>query len=486
MQRASLLTATVLAAVFASGCATLAPDYQRPAAPVPDAWPTVPADAPRAQQGALAGADLEWRVYFVDASLQRLIELAIDNNRDLRVAALNIKKARAQYRIQRADLFPSVEASAGRSASRSLYTLSDNNSTYTSSEYNVDIGFTSWELDLFGRIRSLKDQALEQYLASEQATRSTRISLIAEVANAYLIWSADAQRLRLVQETLASQDVSYALTLRSFEMGVATELDLRQAQTSVDTARVDLAAYTAQVAQDLNALTLLLGTSVPADLVPATLANLTNAIPELPAGIPGEVLQHRPDVQQAEHELRAANANIGAARAAFFPSITLTASAGTASEDLSGLFASGSGTWSFLPQVTLPIFNAGSNRANLQVAEIERDITVAQYEQAIQTAFREVADALALRANIDDQLVAQRSLTDATEVTYQLSVARYRTGIDSYLNVLDAQRALYDAQQTLITTQLSRSANLVTIYRVLGGGWQETEPTYEKEKQRDD
>ncbi len=258
-------------------------------------------------------------------------------------------------------------------------------------------------------------------------------------------------------------------------MGVASELDMRQAQTSVDAARVDVAVYTAQVAQDRNALTLLLGTSVPGDLLPATLDMLHTAMPELTPGIPGEVLLRRPDVRESEHSLRAANANIGAARAAFFPSITLTASAGTASDSLSGLFASGSGTWSFLPQVMLPIFNAGSNRAHLRVAEVERDMLVAQYEKSIQTAFREVADALALRSNIDNQLAAQRSLTDATAVTYQLSEVRYRGGIDSYLNVLDAQRALYSAQKNLIATQLSRSTNLVTLYKVLGGGWQEAD-----------
>ena len=475
MQTAAKSTATLLAVLLLGGCATLAPEYQRPAAPVPDTWPGESADRLQTEQAAPAATDLDWNLYFSDAALQRLIELALDNNRDLRVATLNIEKARAQYRIQRADLFPSVDASAGRSASRSLYTLSGNNTTYTSSQYSVDLGFSAWELDLFGRVRSLNDQALEQYLASEQATRSTRISLIAEVANAYLTWSADAERLRLAQETLASQSESYALTRRSFEVGVASELDVRQAQTSVDTARVDVAAFTALVAQDRNALALLLGTPVPAGLEPATPDQLRDAMTELAVGLPGEVLLQRPDVQQAEHTLRAANANIGAARAAFFPSITLTASAGTASEDLSGLFSSGSRTWSFVPQVTLPIFNAGRNRANLQVAEVEREMMVAQYEQAIQTAFREVADALALRATIDEQLAAQRSLTDATEVTYQLSETRYRGGIDSYLSVLDAQRALYGAQQTLITTQLLRSTNLVTLYKVLGGGWRETD-----------
>ncbi|MCB1875800.1 MAG: efflux transporter outer membrane subunit [Chromatiales bacterium] len=467
-------TATVLTALLLSGCTTLAPDYQRPEAPVPDSWPEEAQGGPITRQGTPTAYELDWRVYFNDPTLQQLIELGLENNRDLRLAILSIERARAQYRIRRSDRFPSVEASATRNVQRMLFGGSNDDSTQISRSYAVDLGFAAWELDLLGRIRSLEDQALEQYLASEQSTHSTQISLVAEIASVYLTWNADVQQLRLAQETLTSQRASYALTKRSFEVGVATELDLRQAQTSVDATRVDIAAYTAKVAQDRNALALLIGTNLPPDLSPAPAANLNTVMQDLSVGIPGEVLLRRPDVQRAEHELRAANANIGVARAAFFPRITLTAAMGSASDDLSGLFSSGSKTWSFLPSVTLPIFNAGRNRANLEVAEVEREMMVAQYEQVIQTAFREVADVLALRSTIDGQVAAQRSLTEATEVTYQLSEARYRKGIDSYLNVLDAQRSLYSAQQTLIETQLSRSVNLVTLYKVLGGGWTET------------
>tara|TARA_R110002096_G_scaffold29497_12_gene88802 strand:- start:39275 stop:40690 length:1416 start_codon:yes stop_codon:yes gene_type:complete len=469
MRTISNLAVTTLTLLLLGGCASMAPDYERPAAPVPESWPAEISDTPEVP-GAVAAIDLDWRDYFNDATLQQLIELALENNRDLRVSALNIEKARAQYRIQRADLLPAFEASAASNAQRTVSALPGSTGTFTSHTYGVDLGFSAWELDLFGRLRSLKDQSLEQFLATTQAAHSTQISLIAEVAAAYLTWSSDAERLRLAQETLASQSTSYELTQRSFEVGVASELDARQAQTSVDAARVDVAVFTAQVAQDRNALAVLLGTPVPADLQPAEPEQLASAIAELAVGIPGEVLLRRPDVLQAEHELRAANANIGAARAAFFPSVTLTASTGTGSESLSGLFESGSRTWSFLPQLTLPIFNAGSNRANLRVTKVERDIMVAQYEQTIQTAFREVADALAVRSTIGTQLDAQRSLSEATEVTYQLSEARYRRGIDSYLSVLDAQRALYGAQQALITTQLSQMTNLVTLYKVLGGG----------------
>lgn len=469
MHTLSKVSASVLTLILLGGCASMAPDYERPAAPVPESWSAQAPDTPQAST-AVAATDLDWRDYFNDVALQRLIELALENNRDLRVSALNIEKARAQYRIQRADLLPSIEASASSSAQRSVFTQPGSAGAAVTRTYGVDLGFSAWELDLFGRLRSLKDRSLEQFLASTQAARSTHISLVAEVAVAYLTWSSDAERLRLAQETLASQSTSYELTRRSFEVGVASELDARQAQTSVDAARVDVAVFTARVAQDRNALALLLGTPVPNDLVPAAPQQLAKVMAELSVGIPGEVLLRRPDVLQAEHQLRAANANIGAARAAFFPSVTLTASTGTGSESLSGLFESGSGTWSFLPQVTLPIFSAGSNRANLRVSELERDIMLAQYEQTIQTAFREVADALAVRGTIGTQLDAQRSLTEATEVTYKLSEARYRRGIDSYLNVLDAQRALYGAQQALITTQLSQMTNRVTLYKVLGGG----------------
>ncbi|MEZ5590090.1 MAG: AdeC/AdeK/OprM family multidrug efflux complex outer membrane factor [Gammaproteobacteria bacterium] len=481
MSRVLSLSAISLAAVLAGGCASMAPAYQRPAAPVPEKWPEqgptgsgYPTDAESAETAVASVAELGWREFFTDPQLQQLIGLALENNRDLRIAALNIEQARAQYRIQRADQLPTLNLGASDAVQRTAATLSESGSGQTSRQYDVNLGATAYELDLFGRVQSLEEQALEDYLATTEARRSTQISLIAEVANAYLTLAADSEQLQLAQETLSSQRESYALTQRSFEMGVASELDLRQAQTSVDAARVDSADFSSRVAQDRNALALLLGTSVPATVAPAELTTLNVIRQTVPVGLPAEVLLQRPDILQAEHSLQAGNANIGAARAAFFPSITLTALAGTASNNLSALFDSGSGSWRFIPQVTLPIFDRGRNEANLAVAETGRDILLAQYEQSIQTAFREVADALALRGTIDAQIAAQQSLTEATEASYRLSDARYRQGVDSYLSVLDSQRSLYNAQQDLIATRLARASNLVTLYKVLGGGWQET------------
>lgn len=460
---------TLLLAGVLGGCATLAPDYARPAAPVDNTWP--------ASGGKVAASGTDesvatpgWRSFFVDTRLHQLIELALANNRDLRETALNIVKARAQYRIQRAELLPTVSADAGTTARRTPGELSGSGQAITSRSHSVDLGFSNWEIDLFGRIQSLRDAALETYLASEETLRSTRISLIAEVAGAYLTLSADEALLQLAQETLASQQSSYALTRKRVELGVGTELDLRQIETSVETARRDAASYTAQVATDRNALVLLVGTSVPDTLLPPAGLDSVTALRELPVGLPSSVLQERPDVLAAERTLRAANANIGAARAAFFPSISLTATAGTASTSLGGLFAAGSGAWTFIPQVSLPIFNAGANRANLQVAETDRDITLARYEKAIQNAFREVADALAQRATLDARLDAQQKLVDATAASYRLSEARYQKGVDSYLSALDAQRSLYAARQNLVSLKLSAATNAVTLYKVLGGG----------------
>ena len=460
---------TLLLAGVLGGCATLAPDYARPAAPVENTWP------PTVGKVANTGADesvatLGWRAFFVDTRLHQLIDLALVNNRDLRETALNIVKARAQYRIQRAELFPAVSADAGTTARRTPGELSGTGQAITSRSHSVDLGFSNWEIDLFGRIQSLRDQALETYLASEETLRSTRISLVAEVAGAYLTLSADTALLQLAQETLASQQSSYTLTRKRVELGIGTELDLRQIETSVETARRDAAAYTAQVATDRNALVLLVGTAVPDTLLPPAGLDSVTALRELPVGLPSTVLQERPDVLAAERQLRAANANIGAARAAFFPSISLTATAGTASSSLGGLFAAGSGAWTFIPQVSLPIFNAGANRANLQVAETDRDIYLARYEKAIQSAFREVADALAQRATLDARLDAQHKLVDASAASYRLSEARYQKGVDSYLSALDAQRSLYAARQSLVSLKLSAATNAITLYKVLGGG----------------
>jgi len=467
IRRIAILSITC--ACFA-GCTTMAPRYTRPEAPVPATWPTGPAyKSSVAQAGDLVASALKWDEFFVNPQLQKLITLALANNRDLRVAALNVEKSRAQYRIQRADLLPTINANAVGSVQRLPADVSGTGQSLISRNYSLNLGLSTYELDLFGRIRSLKDQALEQYLATDQARRSIQISLVSEVANNYLTLAADRERLKLSIDTFKSQQASYQLVQRRFTAGASSELDLRQAQTSVDSARVDVARFTTLVAQDENLLALVVGTPVPAELLPVGFSAV-GTIRELPAGVPSEVLQRRPDIMQAEHLLMAANANIGAARAAFFPRITLNTSIGTSSDQLTGLFSPGSLAWGFAPQFTLPIFDYGRNKAGLTVAERDRDIFLAQYEKAIQVAFREVADALAQNGTVAEQLEAQQSLTQATSESYRLSQARYKSGVASYLNVLDSQRSLYGAQQGLISVNLTKLSNLVTLYKVLGGG----------------
>ena len=457
--------------VFLGGCATLAPEYLRPEAPVPGAWPSGPAYKTEAgESSGMAASDISWHAFIENENLRKLISLALENNRDLRVAALNIEKSQAQYQIRRADLFPAVNAGYSETDQRVPATISSTGEGSSVHQYTVGLGFSAYELDLFGRVQSLKDQALEQYLATEQARQSVQLSLVAEVAGNYLNLAADRERLKLAQDTLASRKASYSLIKSRFDAGVVTALALQQAQTTVDSARVDIALYISQIARDGNALTLVVGSSIPAVLLPEDRVEAISSLKNIPAELPSDVLLRRPDILQAENLLKGANANIGAARAAFFPRITLVTSIGTGSDQLAGLFKPGNDMWNFAPRIDLPIFNAGANRANLKVAEVNRDIAVAQYEKAIQTAFREVADALAQQGTIDDQLAAQQSLTDATAESYRLSEARYDKGIDSYLNVLDSQRSLYSAQQNLITTRLSRLTNLVTLYKVLGGG----------------
>ncbi len=458
------------ALLLLTGC-TMAPSYTRPAAPVPAAWPTgpaykAPADATTAGKQA---ADIPWQDFFIEPHLRQVIELALKENRDLRVAVLNIEKTRAQYQIQRADLLPTVNGTAGATIQRLPADLSSTGRARTSEQYSVGLGVSSYELDLFGRVRSLKDQALEEYLATEQARRAVQISLVAEVANAWLTLAADRERLKLAQETLASQQESYQLIQHRFDAGASSQLDLRQAQTRVEAARVDSALYTAQLAQAVNALNLLVGAAVPADLLPSELGAIT-AMQELPVGLPSEVLLKRPDILQAEGLLKAANANIGAARAAFFPRIGLSASFGTASAKLTDLFMPGSAAWNFVPQISVPLFDTGRNLASLKVSEANRHIAVAQYEKAIQTAFREVADTLANNGTLDEQLQAQQALAEASADSYRLSEARYDKGVDSYLTVLDSQRSTYSAQQGLISVRLAKLANQVTLYKVLGGG----------------
>jgi multidrug efflux system outer membrane protein len=458
-----------IALLVLSGCASMAPKYTRPEAPVPSEWPGGPAyKAGTANTGERSATDITWQEFFIDKQLQKLIALALENNRDLRIAALNIERTRALYRVQRAELLPTVNAGATFSKERVPGIVSGSGHPATTELYNVNLGISSWELDLFGRIRSLKDAALQEYLATEQARRSTQISLVSEVANTYLTLAADRELLKLAQETLRAQETTYNLIRRRYEVGASSGLDLRQAQTRVDAARVDISRYTAIVAGDENALILLVGSPVPDGLLPKEL-NTVTMLQDIFPGLPADVLQRRPDILQAENQLRAVNANIGAARAAFFPRITLTTSIGTTSDQLSGLFNSGSETWSFVPRIVIPIFDARTRPA-YDVAKVDREIILTQYEKAIQVAFREVADALAQRGTLGDQMAAQQSLMEATAESYRLSDLRYKNGIDSYLSVLDAQRSLYGAQQGLISVRLSRLTNLVTLYKVQGGG----------------
>jgi multidrug efflux system outer membrane protein len=475
-----------LAATVATllGACTLEPQYHRPPPPVP------------AVQGGKAGdtvaADIGWREFFPDPQLQQLIALALTNNRDLRVAALNVQSAQAQYRIQRAQLFPTIDASAVEQVNRIPLGVLEGQippgvlsggagggkgialpNAITTHTYDVGLGFTNYELDLFGRIRSLSHAALQQYFSSGETRRSVHLTLVAEVATAYVGVLADQTLLDITRDTLKSQEDSYALTQRQFNGGTTTELALRQAESTVDTARANLAQYNRQQALDRDALQLLLGAPIPDGIDFSGGLNRGGMVAELEEGIPSDVLVHRPDVLAAEHQLMAANAEIGAARAAFLPAISLTGSFGTESTQLSGLFKGGSGAWSFSPQISVPIFAGGANVANLQATELARDTAVAQYEKAIQTAFREVADALVARGTLDDQLAAQQALVTASTAAYRLADMRYRGGVDSYLSALVAQVSLYSAQQQLQTVRLLRLQNLVTLYKVLGGGLRE-------------
>ncbi|MDD3180952.1 MAG: efflux transporter outer membrane subunit [Opitutaceae bacterium] len=453
-----------------AGC-TMAPKYSRPAAPVPAGWPSGEAykDAPAATDAPEA-QNLGWKEFFADGKLQQVIGTALTNNRDLRLAALNVELARALYGIQRAELLPAVNAVGGGLRKRVPADLSSSGTRSITEQYSADLGIASWEIDFFGRLRSLKDRALEEYLATEQVQRSTQILLVASVANAYLTLAADRENLALAESTLATQQGSYDLIKRRHALGLVTDLDLYRAQAQVDTARGNLARYQQLAAQDENALNLLLGTPARSELLPR---ELSGVIPpkEISSGLSSEVLLRRPDVLQAESLLRSANANIGVARATFFPRISLTAALGTASKDLSNLFNRGQGTWNFTPQIAMPIFDARIWSAH-KAAKVQREMVVAQYEKTIQSAFKEVADTLAARGTVGQQLSAQQSLVTALAETYRLSTSRYNKGIDSYLSVLDAQRSLYAAQQGLVSLRLAKLANDVRLYAVLGGGWQ--------------
>lgn len=466
-----LLLSTCTAALVA-GC-SLAPDYERPDMPVSQTWPNGPASkgASVTTAGATVWSDMAWKSFFTDSTMQGLIQTALDNNRDLRIAALNIEVARATYGVQAADQLPHLSANGGETLARTSKQVSSLSpkQANTTRTYTANLGVSAFELDFFGRVRSLTEQALESYLATEEAASATKISLIAEVANAYLTLLGDRKLLALTEETLQSRQTSLTLVQRSFDNGVSSELDLAQARTAVETARANRSVYQRALEQDLNALALLVGKPIDLAQVPGELDGV-NLVADLPIGMPSDVLLRRPDIVEAEHQLKAANANIGAARAAFFPSISLTGSFGLASLALDTLFTGGATAWSVGPAMTLPIFDGGKNQNNLDSAKASRDIAVASYEKSIQTAFREVADALAAKGTLTEQLQAQNALVDATATSTRLSQARYDRGIDSYLNVLDSQRDLYSAQQSQVSVQVSRLSNLVTLYKVLGGG----------------
>ncbi|HOZ93374.1 MAG TPA: efflux transporter outer membrane subunit [Ottowia sp.] len=490
LSRAPLVLAGLVAVGLLAGC-SLVPPYERPAAPIASHWPDT-AGAPGAD--TTTAADLPWQQFVRDDQLRELIGLALTSNRDLRVAVQNIEQARAQFQIRRADQFPSVGASASgtRSAPNPYQALGGPS---VSSSYSVGLGVSAWELDFFGRVAALKDAALASYLATEEARKSSQISLIASVASTWLQLKTDTELLALAERTLGTREQSLALTRLRFEHGAASALDLRQAETLIANARATRAQQQRLRAQDIHLLTLLVGQPLPERLIPAVPALPTPQSPseptqasatvapaaelpafaDVPAGLPSDVLLRRPDIRAAEQQLIAANAQIGAARANFFPRITLTGSLGRVSSDLDGLFGSGgSRAWSFGPAITLPIFDAGRNQAGLDSALAGRDIAVAQYEKAIQTAFREVADALAGRATLAEQLAALQAQAEAERARFQLTDLRYRNGVASSLDLLDAQRSLFAIEQALAQARLAQRANEVQLYKALGGGWSES------------
>jgi outer membrane protein, multidrug efflux system len=457
------------AAIGVSACGMLEPRLPDAAPAIPAEWPLPPATpGTAAGQTAQATADIGWREFFTDPNLEELVAQALANNRDLRVAVLNVEKARAQYGIQRADQLPSIEATGA------MYRAG--NDVRTTETFSASVGVTNFELDLFGRVHNLSESALQRYLAQEETRRSAQLSLIAEVANAYLTLAADQEQLGLARATLATREQSHAITEKRHELGAVSGLDLAQSRTLVEGARAEAARYAGQVAQDTNALNLLVGAPVDPSRMPTGFADPVTGLGALPAGLPSAVLLRRPDVLAAEHVLRATNANIGAARAAFFPSISLTGSVGSVSTELSGLFDAGTQVWSFTPQVRLPIFEGGRLSANLAVTQADRDIALAQYEKSIQQGFREVADALALTATLAEQRTALQALVDAARRGEALAQARFAAGRDSYLLRLESQRTLYVAEQALISTRLAEQSNRVVLYKVLGGGWQEGTP----------
>ncbi len=460
-----------LAAALLSAC-NVAPKYEAPHLPVPETIASKGGAPIVANETGQAFAEAQ--TWIRDAQLREVVALALSHNRDLRVAVENIEKARAQYGITRADLLPSVNAQAQGSRSRTAADLSNTGQSSVNNQFIAQLGFTSYEIDFWGRVRNLNEAALQAFLQSEDNQRHVQIALVADVSNAWLALAADMARLQLAKDTLAGREKSYELTKRIFDIGSTSGLVLAQSLSTVETARGDVAAYTSQLERSRNVLQLLVGGPVPEHLMPthSTLVlrgGEATALLPLPESLPSSVLLQRPDIQAAEHSLQAMNANIGAARAAMFPTISLTSSVGTGSNELSGLFGSDNSTWSFIPHIRLPIFDAGRLQAGVQVAEANERIALAQYEKAVQTAFREVADVLADRAQWAERLRAQEGMVAATQQAFELSDARFQSGADNYLTVLDAQRSLYAAQQSLLSLRLAEQVNRVTLWKTLGG-----------------
>jgi multidrug efflux system outer membrane protein len=464
----ALLCTSALALL--AGCMNMAPRYEQPAAPIPADWPQapVPTDA-QAPVPALTG----WREFFQDDRLRQLLALALANNRDLRVAALNIERAQALYGITSAAATPTLDIGASGTRARTPGELTTNGQPRIADSFSARIGLAAYELDLFGRVRNLSDSALATYFATGETRRSVQISLVASVAQAWLQLASDQQRLRLARETLQSQRQSYDLIRQAHALGAQSGVALAQAQTTVEAARVQAAAFDSLVEQGRNALALLVGSQPPAALLPDATPTSLAQLPAPPAGLPSSVLQQRPDVLAAEQALRATNFDIGVARANFYPRIALTGSVGTASTSLAGLFEGGGRAWSFGPSISVPLFDGGARRSGLRAAEVQQNIQLALYEKTLQVAFREVADALADRRTLAERLDAQRALVAASTRSFELAQALFKGGGGGYLEVLDAQRALYTAQQSLIGLQQTEQANRITLYRVLGGGWSE-------------
>ncbi len=515
-QISSRTALTFAAGLTLAGC-NLAPKYVRPELSVPAATPSGPAYAATDAAGAIMPADTSWEVFFTDDRLRRVIRTALENNRDLRVAVANVAQARAQYSVQRSNLFPTIAASGSATYQKSPFgavggglaggtgtggtgtggtgtggtgtggtgtgtggtggtgggTGGTGSSVVSSGRadiYSANVGISAWQIDLFGRVRNLTQAQQEQYFATEENRNAAQVSLIAEIATQWLTMAADQDRLKIARDTERAFGQTVKLTQDRFRIGIASELEVRQASTSYDQARSDIADATTLIAQDQNALNLLAGTTLTADMLPARLDTTSPTLENLPANLPSQVLLRRPDIASAEHQLIAANANIGAARAAFFPNISLTAAFGTISLGLSNLFGNGSQNWSVAPSVSQTLFDFGRNKGNLRYAQATRDAAVATYEKSIQTGFREVADALARRGTIGAQLQAQTSLRDNAAGAFKLSELRFRAGIDTFLNTLDSQRSLYTAQQSLLAARLTRDSNSVELYRALGGG----------------